>query len=181
MVNCHSQNLFLGVLGEFRGMGCQFSSFCSFFRIFFLFLLLSFGIITENTNLWCKNSMMIKTIPIFRGICFLSFFLWNFSRKCCTIWKVLEAFCRGPEDPRSDRIYSSRNRGVKKDLGPGTLKSKTAAVKLKSLPPQQATHRQKSKSPSSARLSCFPTVINRASCPDNLSPEVRTLDTTDKK
>ena len=111
------------------------------FQDFFLFLLLSFGIITENTNLWCKNSMMIKTIPIFRGICFLSFFLWNFSRKCCTIWKVLEAFCRGPEDPRSDRIYSSRNRGVKKDLGPGTLKSKTAAVKLKSLPPQQATHR----------------------------------------
>ena len=88
------------------------------FQDFFLFLLLSFGIITENTNLWCKNSMMIKTIPIFRGICFLSFFLWNFSRKCCTIWKVLEAFCRGPEDPRSDRIYSSGNRGVKKGPGP---------------------------------------------------------------
>ena len=51
------------------------------FQDFFLFLLLSFGIITENTNLWCKSSMMIKTIPIFRGICFLSFFFVEFFQK----------------------------------------------------------------------------------------------------
>ena len=33
-------------------------------------------------------------------------------------FEVLEQFWRGFEDPRSDRIYSSRNRGVKKGPGP---------------------------------------------------------------
>ena len=35
-----------------------------------------------------------------------------------SIFEVLEDFWRGFEDPRSDRIYSSGNRGVKKRPGP---------------------------------------------------------------
>ena len=75
------KNLFLG---EFRGMGCYF--ILLIFQDLLVFLVLLFGIITENTNLWDKNSIMIKQIPIFRRIFFLSiFFLWKFYRKCCTL------------------------------------------------------------------------------------------------
>jgi hypothetical protein len=44
-------------------------------------------IITENTNLWDKNSIMIKKFQCLGGFFFsLKFFLWNFSRKCCAFW-----------------------------------------------------------------------------------------------
>jgi hypothetical protein len=66
------KNLFLGVLGEFRGMGCYF--ILLIFQDLLVFLVLLSGIITENTNLRDKNSIMIKKIPIFRGIFFLSIF-----------------------------------------------------------------------------------------------------------
>ena len=104
------KNLFLGVLGEFRGMGCYF--ILLIFQDLMVFLVLLSGIITENTNLWDKNSIMIKKIPIFRGIFFLSnFFCGIFPGNVVLfgIFEVLKEFWRGPEDLRSDRIYSSGN------------------------------------------------------------------------
>jgi hypothetical protein len=54
------KNLFLR---EFRGVGCYF--ILLIFQDLLFFLVLLPGIITENTNLWHKNSIMIKKIPIF--------------------------------------------------------------------------------------------------------------------
>jgi hypothetical protein len=66
------KNLFLRVLGEFRGMACYF--ILLIFQNLLVFLVLLFGIKPKNANLWDKNSIMIKKIPIFRGIFFLSNF-----------------------------------------------------------------------------------------------------------
>ena len=58
-------------------------------------------IITENTNLWDKNSIMIKKIPIFKGIFFLSnFFCGIFPENVVLFgifgfFEVLEEFWRG--------------------------------------------------------------------------------------
>jgi hypothetical protein len=77
-------------------------------------------IITENTNLCDTNSITIKKIPI----SFLSnFFCGIFPENVVLfgifgIFEVLVKFWRGPEDPRSDIIYSLGNRGVKKGPGP---------------------------------------------------------------
>ena len=39
------------------------------------------------------------------------------------IFKVLEEFCEDLEEPRNDKIYLSRNLGVKTGPGPGGMKS----------------------------------------------------------
>ena len=59
------------------------------------------------------------------GIFFLKLFCAIFSRKCSTfgfsiffISRSSRNFDKDLEEPRSDKIYSSGNRGVKKGLGP---------------------------------------------------------------
>ena len=49
---------------------------------------------------------------------FLYFFIFKCSKRKLSIFEVLGEFWRGLEEPRSDKIYSSGNRGVKKGPGP---------------------------------------------------------------
>ena len=49
---------------------------------------------------------------------FLYFFIFKCSKRKLSIFEVLTEFWRGLEEPRSDKIYSSGNRGVKKVPGP---------------------------------------------------------------
>ena len=55
-------------------------SFCSFFRIYWYFWYY-FLEKTENTNLWDKNSIVIKQIPILRRIFFSQIFSVEFFQK----------------------------------------------------------------------------------------------------
>ena len=59
----------------------------------------------------------------------LSIFSYLSARKLkFSIFGVLGEFWRGLEDPRSDEIYSSGNRGVKKSPGPRGLRDEEFLV-----------------------------------------------------
>ena len=63
---------------------------------------------------------------------FLIFWFFKCSKRKFSIFEVLGEFWRGLEEPRSYKIYSSGNRGVKK--GPGPRGSKDEEFIVPSLP-----------------------------------------------
>ena len=80
-----------------------------------------FGNNTENWLVILKNrNKNWKTLANFWKIFwyFLYFFIFKCSKRKLSIFEVLGKFWRGLEEPRSDKIYSSGNRGVKKGPGP---------------------------------------------------------------
>jgi hypothetical protein len=120
------KNLFLGVLGEFRGMGCYF-----ILLIFQDLMVLLSGIITENTNLWDKNSIMIKKIQIFRGIFFSQFFFVEFFQKIL-YFLVFLVFSRSSrnfgEDPRIRGVIESIPREARRANRSGTSRNEGRGI-----------------------------------------------------
>ena len=69
-------------------------------------------IITENTNLWDKNSIMIKKIQIFRGIFFSQFFFVEFFQKMLYFLVFSRSLRNFGEDPRIRGVIESIPRGI---------------------------------------------------------------------
>ena len=82
------------------------------FQDLLVFLVLSSGIITENTNLLDKNSIMIKKNPIFRGIFFLSNFFVEFFQKMLYFLVFLRSSRNFGVDPRIRGVIESIPRGI---------------------------------------------------------------------
>jgi hypothetical protein len=78
------------------------------FHDLLVFLVLLFGIITKNTNLWDKNSIMIKKIPIFRGIFFLSNFFCGIFPENVVLFGIFGIF----EVPRIRGVIESIPWGI---------------------------------------------------------------------
>ena len=83
-----------------------------------------FRMFGNNTENWLvilkKRNKNWKILANFWKIFwyFLYFFIFKCSKRKLSIFEVLGEFWRGLEEPRSDKIYSSGNRGVKKGPGP---------------------------------------------------------------
>ena len=104
------------------------SMFCPKYHQFFC--LLNRQILDLNTTFIFQSRVIQKLIMKHRKI--LTNF-WNFSeifikKKKIRIFEVLGEFWQGFKEPRSVKIYSLGNRGVKKGLGPQGSRNKEFLV-----------------------------------------------------
>ena len=68
----------------------------------------------RTLKIWSKRPHSCICVYMY----WLEIFIFKCSKRKFSIFEVLGKFWRGLEEPRSDKIYSSGNRGVKKGPGP---------------------------------------------------------------